>query len=66
MKYRINIRKVRATWHWFRINPQGGGFGSNAVCSKKSIIQAATQALPPGTEYDLYNDDKYQGRYRKP
>lgn len=52
--YKVNLRKLRATWHWFTTNPQGGGFGSTHCGSKKVALDDATRWLKPGTQYQLF------------
>ncbi len=56
--YKIKIRKVRSTWHWFVINPEGGGFGSNQVSTRASVLCRALSGIPDGATCQLYQDDK--------
>ncbi len=44
----VTLRKYASTWHYFTQNPQGGGFGSNAVDSKKAVLARALRGIPSG------------------
>lgn len=59
--WKVKLRKVRATWYWFTENPQGGGFGSNLVGPKKWALHRATENIPAGSQYQLFNGDKLEG-----
>lgn len=63
--FKIKLRKLRSTWHWFVENPVGGGFGSNDVASKKFVIRKATQNIPIGAPYQVFRDGTLEGEFVK-
>jgi hypothetical protein len=56
--YKIKIYKVRSTWYWYVENPQGGGFGSNQVSTRKSVICRAIRGIPAGAKVQLIQAGK--------
>jgi hypothetical protein len=52
-RWKVTLRKERATWNWFTTNPQGGGFGSNLCGPKHAAMARALQNIPDGAEYEL-------------
>lgn len=45
-KWKMNMRKVGATWYYTTSNPQGGSFGSNYCGPKKFALSRALRAVP--------------------
>ena len=56
--YRVSLRKFRSTWHYFTENPQGGGFGSNLVGSKKAALARAISGIPDGSSVLLITENE--------
>ena len=56
--YQVSLRKFRSTWNYFTTNPQGGGFGSNLVGSKKSALSRAIANIPDGSTVLLITENE--------
>lgn len=61
--WKVKLRKLRSTWHWFTENPVGGGFGSNQVSSKRSALTLAIQNIPAGKRYQLFSNGTLEGEF---
>jgi hypothetical protein len=46
--WKVTMRKLRSTWHWFTENPQGGGFGSTHCGSLRVAFNTAIKNIPDG------------------
>ncbi len=63
--WHIRAHKTRSTWYYFTENPQGGGFGSTIVASKRTAIWLASRNIPDGEKYTLTVNETLIGTFTK-
>ena len=64
-QWQASLHKDGATWSWFTRNPEGGGFGTNAVTTLGDALARALSNVPKMTPVRVLVDDCDRGVFMK-